>query len=67
MIPLFHGDEAYTWVDRVEHFFEIRGVPEEEWVSVAMVAMEGKALTGFHWWEETTPIQTWEVFKEAVM
>ena len=66
-IPLFQGDDAYAWVDRIERFFEIRGVPEEEWVSVAIVAMEGKALTWFRWWEETVPIRTWEVFKEAVV
>ena len=65
-IPLFQGDDAYAWVDRIERFFEIRGVPEEEWVSVTVVAMEGKALTWFKWWENTVPIRTWEVFKEAV-
>ena len=66
-MPLFHGEDAYTWVDRVERFFEIRGVPEEEWVSVAMVAMEGKALTWFRWWEDTAPIQTWSGFKDAII
>ena len=66
-MAVFHGDDAYTWVDRVERFFEIRGVPEEEWVSVAMVAMEGKALTWFRWWEEITAVQTWSMFKEVII
>ena len=66
-MAVFHGDDAYTWVDRVERFFEIRGVPEEEWVSVAMVAMEGKALTWFRWWEEIAAVQTWSIFKEAII
>ena len=51
----------------MEHFFEIRGVLEEKWVSMAMVAMEGKALTWFRWWEETTTIQTWTVFKDVII
>ena len=66
-IPLFQGDDAYAWVDRIERFFEIRGVPKEECVSAAMMAMEGKALTCFKWWEKTVPLRTWEVFKEAVV
>ena len=66
-IPLFQGDDAYAWVDHIERFFEIRGVPEEEWVSVAVVAMEGKALTWYRWWEETVPLRMWESFKEAVV
>ena len=66
-IPLFHSDDAYAWVDRIEWFFEIWGVPEEEWVSVAVVAMEGRTLTWFRWWEETAPLKSWEVFKDAVV
>ena len=66
-ISLFQGDNAYAWVDRIERFFEIRGVPEEKWVSVAVVVLEGKALTLFRWWEEMVPLRTWEVFKEAVV
>ena len=54
-------------MDHIERFFEIWGVQEEEWVLVAMVAMEGKALTWYRWWEETVPLRTWESFKEAVV
>ena len=42
-------------------------MPEEEWVSVAVVAMEGKALTCFRWWEEMVPLWTWDVFKDVVV
>ena len=41
-IPLFQGDDAYAWVDRIKQFFEIRGVLKEEWVSVAMWSWKGK-------------------------
>ena len=66
-MPMFHGNDTYTWVDRVERFFEIRGALEEEWVSVAMMAMEGKAMTWFMWWEEITAVQTWSIFKEVII
>ena len=52
-LPLFHGEDDYGWLDRMERCFQIRGVPVEEWLSAAKVAVEGQALTQFHWWEAT--------------
>ena len=49
-LPLFHGEDAYSWVDRMERYFEIRGIPEEQWLYATNVAMDGKVPTWFRWW-----------------
>jgi hypothetical protein len=40
---------------------------DEEKLQPAMVAMEGKALTWYQWWEFCSPNQTWSAFKEALL
>ncbi|KAJ1415921.1 Retrotransposon gag domain [Sesbania bispinosa] len=66
-IPLFSGDDAYGWVNRVERYFNLKGVMEQERLQVVMVAMEGRALTWFQWWEFCTVNRTWEGFRTAVI
>ena len=66
-IPLFFGEEAYAWVDRMERYFEVRGVPEDQWLYVAKIAMEGKALPWYRWWEENTTFHSPANFKKAVV
>ncbi|KAJ1396994.1 hypothetical protein SESBI_32166 [Sesbania bispinosa] len=46
-IPLFSGDDAYGWVNRVERYFNLKRVLEQERLQAVMVAMEGKTLFGF--------------------
>ncbi|KAJ1397185.1 Retrotransposon gag domain [Sesbania bispinosa] len=66
-IPLFSGDDAYGWVNRVGRYFNLKGVLEQERLQVVMVAMEGRALTWFQWWEFCTVNRTWEDFRTAVI
>ena len=66
-LPLFQGEDAPGWVDRIERYFQIRGVPPEEWLTAAKVAVEGQALTWFHWWEATAAVHSWPRFREAVV
>ncbi|KAJ1380355.1 Retrotransposon gag domain [Sesbania bispinosa] len=66
-IPLFSGDDAYGWVNRVERYFNLKGVREQERLQVVIVAMEGRALTWFQWWEFCTVNRTWEDFRMAVI
>ena len=64
---MFHGEDAQGWVERIERYFQIRGAPPEEWLTAAKVAMEGQALTWYHWWEASTAIYPWPRFREAVV
>ncbi|KAJ1383529.1 hypothetical protein SESBI_43289 [Sesbania bispinosa] len=66
-IPLFSGDVAYGWVNRVERYFNLKGVLEQERLQVVMVAMEGKALSWFRWWGLCVSNPSWEDFKAAVI
>ena len=49
-----HDKDAFSWVDRMERYFDIQGIPEDQWLYVAKVAMEGKAL-GFAGGKKTPP------------
>jgi len=53
-IPVFEGTDAYGWLNRVERYFELKGMIENEKVQAVMVAMEGKALAWYQWWEFST-------------
>ncbi|KAJ1420421.1 Retrotransposon gag domain [Sesbania bispinosa] len=66
-IPIFTGDDAYGWTNRLERYFHIKGVSERERMSAVMVAMEGRALSWYRWWESCNPNPSWEGFKTAVI
>ncbi|KAJ1415930.1 hypothetical protein SESBI_17769 [Sesbania bispinosa] len=66
-IPLFSGDDVYGWVSRVERYFNLKGILEQERLQAVMVAMEGKALSWFRWWGFCNSNPSWEDFKAAVI
>lgn len=43
-IPVFEGEEAYSWLVKVERYFKINGVKEEEMLEAVMIALDGRAL-----------------------
>ena len=51
----------------MERYFEVRGVPEDQWLYAAKIAMEGKALPWYRWWEENTTFHSPANFKKAVV
>lgn len=65
-IPVFSGDDPHGWIIRVERYFRINGVREREKLDAVVIAMEGRALNWFQWWEEQAAMRTWEEFKVAV-
>ena len=65
-IPLFYGEDAFSWLDRIERYFAVKGVRKEQWLYAAKVAIGGKAITWFRWWEENTMFQSWPIFKNVV-
>lgn len=66
-LPLFLRDEAFAWIDRLEHFFEVQGVPMDEGLNVAVVALEGQALAWYRRWVTSIPHPTWLLFQEDVV
>ncbi|CAH9138661.1 unnamed protein product, partial [Cuscuta epithymum] len=66
-LPLFNGVGAYNWVIRMERYFRLNNIDEEEMVEASMVAMEDKALNWFHVWESQTEVTDWETLKKSVI
>ncbi|KAF8088409.1 hypothetical protein N665_0543s0019 [Sinapis alba] len=66
-IPLFDGDEAESWVLRVEQYFEIGDFTEEEKLRAVRLCFIGDALP-WYWWERSqNPFLSWEQMKIRVL
>ncbi|GJT11038.1 ankyrin repeat-containing protein [Tanacetum coccineum] len=46
-MPVFEGEDAYGWIYRVERYFEIQGLPQQEQLRAAALCMEGEALSWY--------------------
>ncbi|KAF1868770.1 hypothetical protein Lal_00036208 [Lupinus albus] len=66
-ISIFLGEDAYGWVQKLERYFTLKAVSKEERMQVTMVALEGRALSRYQWWERCNSSPTWESFKIAVV
>lgn len=66
-IPVFEGVDAHGWLNRVERYFDLKKMNEAEKLQAVMVAMEGKALSWYQWWEFSAQSPTWEEFRSAVI
>ena len=60
-IPIYDGESvAYGWINKLESFFQMRDILEEEKIQAVMVALEGKALSWFQWWENCNSDIGWK-------
>lgn len=47
-ILIFHGDEdAFSWVNKLENYFRIKNVTEEEKIQAVMVSLDGRVPSWF--------------------
>ncbi|KAF1876369.1 hypothetical protein Lal_00029717 [Lupinus albus] len=58
-IPIFLGEDAYA-----RDSYQRKKGCKSPWT---MVALEGRALSWYQWWERCNPSPTWESFKIAVV
>ncbi|KOM49382.1 hypothetical protein LR48_Vigan08g020900 [Vigna angularis] len=67
-LPSFDGAEPLSWLNRVERFFNIQKVSnDEEKVEIAYVSMEGSAAYWFTFWKEKARNRSWEGLKAAMI
>ncbi|XP_019431030.1 PREDICTED: uncharacterized protein LOC109338290 [Lupinus angustifolius] len=66
-IPVFVGEDAFGWTRRLERYFSLKRVNENEKMQATVLALEGKAMSWFQWWEKCNPNPSWEGFKIAVI
>jgi hypothetical protein len=55
---MFDGEDVLGWTSCIEHYFDLMGLTKQDKIQAAMVAMEGKALTWYWWWEFCSPNPT---------
>lgn len=63
----FSVEDAYGWVSRVERYFELKGVINQEKIQAVKIAMEGKVLPWLQWWELCAQNPSWEDFRSTVI
>ena len=66
-MPVFEGEDAHGWIYRVERYFAVNGLTEDEKLTAAALCLEGKALAWYQWCEQRDPMHTWEDFKTQVL
>nr|GEY74365.1 ankyrin repeat-containing protein [Tanacetum cinerariifolium] len=67
-MPLFDGADVYGWVCQAEKFFEVQGLHTTgERLHVAVLSLEGPALSWFRWNNNREPFCNWEELKRRML
>ncbi|WVZ24510.1 hypothetical protein V8G54_003054 [Vigna mungo] len=66
-LPIFDGVDPLNWISKVDNFFELQGVSEEEKLCLAYISMERSAGFWFRFWREHTGNRTWTGLKEVMV
>ena len=62
--PRFNGTNPNSWLFKSKQYFNYHQVPEQQWLTIAALNMEGEAIEWFQWYNE--PGVTWEQFVLAM-
>jgi len=66
-IPPFDGSDANGWLVIIDCYFWISGIPVGEKLEYVVLALHGKALTWFEWWESHSSFHTWIRFEQDLL
>lgn len=66
-IPLFDGEDADSWILRVDQYFEIDDFTEEEKLRAVRICFEGEALAWYRWERDRNPFRNWSQMKDRVL
>lgn len=51
-ISIYDGEyDAYSWIKKLEHFFQMKDILKEENIQETMVVLDGNVLSWLQWWE----------------
>lgn len=64
-LPIFSGEDLIRWVFRVERYFVVNNISEQEKLAAVAVCLEGKALN--QWLEVRKSIRDWDAFKRKLL
>ena len=48
-MPIFEGEDPMGWLTKIEKYFRLQAVREEDKLEAVMIAMDGEALGWFQW------------------
>ena len=66
-LPVFDGDDVNEWLVRIERYFRVAQIATNDKVEYAAMALTGKALTWFEWWEDQTQFHSWTRFRQDLL
>ncbi|CAA7053502.1 unnamed protein product [Microthlaspi erraticum] len=66
-IPVFDGENAESWVLRVEQYFEMGDFSEEEKLRAVRMCFDEDALLWYRWERERNPFVSWDQLKRRVL
>lgn len=64
---VFEGKDADDWIYRVERYFTVNGLTEEERLIAPDLYLEGMALLWYKWIDRRELIRNWREFKGAFL
>ncbi|KAI0510225.1 hypothetical protein KFK09_010826 [Dendrobium nobile] len=66
-MPIFEGEDGHGWIYKVERYFAVNGLTDDEKLTAAGLCLEGKALAWYQWRDRREPIRTWREFKDCLL
>ncbi|WZZ71775.1 hypothetical protein YC2023_083145 [Brassica napus] len=66
-IAQFDGENAESWVLRVEQYFELREFTEEKKMKAVRMCFDGEALMWYRWERGRNPFTSWDKMKQRVL
>ena len=66
-MPTFNGEDAEEWVLRVEQYFEIIDLTDEEKVRAVRLCFVGEALLWYHWERDRNPFHNWAQLRRRLL
>ncbi|RWR84947.1 Ty3/gypsy retrotransposon protein [Cinnamomum micranthum f. kanehirae] len=64
--PRFDGTNPNSWLFKAKQYFNYHQVPEQQWLTIAALNMEGEAIEWFQWYNDYVLGATWEQFVLAM-
>ncbi|KAJ8627671.1 hypothetical protein MRB53_020978 [Persea americana] len=64
--PRFDGTNPSSWLFKAKQYFCYHQVPEDQWLTVASLNMEGDAMEWYQWYNDYSPGATWGQFVLAM-
>lgn len=66
-LPVFNGENADSWIMRVEQYFEGDNYNEEEKLRALRMCFDGEALMWYRWEKTRCPFPDWNNLKQRVL